>query len=116
MVIPALLHEGKVTRGYIGIGGQNIELPRRVVLYHKLGVERGILVISVEAASAARKAGLVEGDVIVGFDGEPVGSVDELHKFLSHERVGMLSQSDSPGVSRLTILRRNQKIILDIIL
>jgi S1-C subfamily serine protease len=107
MIIPALLREGKVKRGYIGIGGQNVELPRRVVLYHELAVERGILVISVEVSGAAHKAGLIEGDVIVGFDGEPIGSVDELHKFLSHERVGVRS--------RLTILRRNQKVVLDII-
>jgi S1-C subfamily serine protease len=115
IVIPALLRDGKVRRGYIGIGGQNVELPRRVVLYHQLAAERGILVISVEASGAAHKAGLVEGDVIVGFNGEPIGSVDELHKFLSHEGVGVRSRSDSAGVSRLTILRRNQKVFLDII-
>ncbi len=107
MIIPALLREGKVRRGYIGIGGQNVELPRRVVLYHELGVERGILVISIEEKGAAQKAGLVQGDVIVGFDGQPIGSVDELHKFLSYERVGV--------TSRLTVLRRNQKLVLDMI-
>lgn len=107
MVIPALLRDGKVRRGYIGIGGQNVELPRRVVLHHELGVERGILVISTEANSPAQKAGLGEGDVIVGFNGHAIGSVDELHKHLTHEQVGVRS--------RLTILRRNQKYTLDII-
>jgi S1-C subfamily serine protease len=107
LIILALLKDGKVRRGYIGIGGQNVELPRRLVLYHELSKERGILVISIEARSPAQKAGLREGDVIVGFNSQPIGSVDELHKFLTHERVG--------NRQYVTILRQNQKLILDII-
>jgi S1-C subfamily serine protease len=107
LVIPALIKEGKVRRGYIGIGGQNIELPRRLFLYHGLVKEGGILIISTEANSPAQKAGLKEGDVIVGFNSQPIGSVDELHKFLTYERVGVRAY--------VTIVRRNQKLVLDII-
>jgi S1-C subfamily serine protease len=107
MVIPALMKDGKVRRGYIGIGGQNVPIPRRVVLFHELSVESGILVISVEQKSPAQNAGLMEGDVIVGFNNQPIASIDDLHKVLTHEQVGVQSI--------LTILRRNQKIVLNTI-
>ncbi|RUT08566.1 serine protease [Dulcicalothrix desertica PCC 7102] len=107
LIIPSLLKDGKVRRGYIGIGGQNVELPRRLVLYHELNKERGILIISTETKSPAQKAGLREGDVIVGFNSQPIASVDELHKFLTHERVGARQY--------VTILRQNQKLVLEII-
>ncbi|MBD2775302.1 S1C family serine protease [Iningainema tapete] len=107
MVIPALMKYGKVRRGYIGVGGQNVQIPRRVVLFHELSVESGILVISVEEKSPAQKAGLVEGDVIVGFHNQPLASIDDLHKVLTHEQVGVRSP--------LTILRGNRKMLLEII-
>lgn len=104
MVIPPLMKDGKVRRGYIGIGGQNVPIPRRVVLFHELSVESGILVISIEQNSPAQKAGLIEGDVIVGFNNQPLASIDDLHKVLTHEQVGVRSL--------ITILRRNQKLSL----
>jgi S1-C subfamily serine protease len=105
-VIPVLMKDGKVRRGYIGIGGQNVPLSRRVVLFHELAVESGILIISLEANSPAQKAGLIEGDVIVGINGQAIASIDYLHKFLTHEQVGERS--------RLTILRGTEKLVLEI--
>lgn len=40
MILTPLIKDGKIQRGYIGIGGQNVPLPRRVVLFHELSVER----------------------------------------------------------------------------
>lgn len=107
MIIGQLMREGKVRRGYIGVGGQNVPLPRRVVLFHELSLASGVLVISTEENSPAQKAGLVEGDVIVGMDNQPIASIDDLHKVLTHEQVGMRLH--------LTILRRNQKLTFDIV-
>jgi S1-C subfamily serine protease len=42
----------------------------------------------VAANGAASVAGLEEGDVIVGFAGQPVGGIDDLHRLLSTERAG----------------------------
>lgn len=67
----------------------DIPLPRRVVLFHELSVESGVLVISTENDSPAQTAGLVEGDVIVGMNNQPIASIDDLHKLLTHEQVGM---------------------------
>jgi len=106
-VIPVLMKDGKVRRGYIGIGGQNVPLSRRVVLFHELAVDSGILIISLEANSPAQKAGLIEGDVIVGINGQAIASIDDLHKLLTHEQVGERSL--------LTILRRTEKLVLEIV-
>lgn len=107
MILTPLIKDGKIRRGYIGIGGQNVPLPRRVVLFHELSVESGVLVISIENDSPAQQASLVEGDVIVGINNQPITSIDDLHKLLTHDQVGVRSP--------LTILRRTEKLVLDII-
>lgn len=107
MILTPLIKDGKVRRGYIGIGGQNVPLPRRVVLFHELSVESGVLVISIENNSPAQKAGLVEGDVLVGMNNQPIASIDELHKLLTHEQVGVRSP--------LTIIRHSAKLVLNVV-
>ena len=102
-----LIKEGRIKRSYIGLGGQNVQLHRRLVRFHHLPVESGILVLSIEKNSPAQKAGLSEGDVIVGFDGKPVSGIDDLHKVLTEEKVGVRTP--------LTIIRRSEKLVLDII-
>ncbi len=101
-----LIKDGKVRRGYLGIGGQNVDLPRRLVLSYGLGAESGILVVSVEPHSPAERAGVQEGDVIVGYGEQTVASLDDLHRLLVEERVGL-------PVS-LTIIRRGVKQTLEI--
>jgi len=88
MVLPALLRDGRVRRGYLGVAGQNVPLLRRVTRFHKLSQPGGVLVISLEANAPARAAGLREGDIIVSLDTVPVGSLDDLHRLLTEERIG----------------------------
>jgi S1-C subfamily serine protease len=102
-----LIKEGKVRRSYIGVGGQNVVLHRRLIRFYRLPVESGILVVSIEDNSPAKRAGLVEGDVIVGFDGQPTAGIDDLHKVLTEEKVGVRTA--------LTIIRRSEKLVLDIV-
>jgi S1-C subfamily serine protease len=83
-----LIKDGKIRRSYIGVGGQNVKLHRRVIRFHNLPVETGMLVVSVEPQSPAEKAGLQVGDVIVEFAGQPVESIDALHKLLTDSRIG----------------------------
>ena len=83
-----LIKEGRIRRSYIGLGGQNVILHRRVVRFYRLPTESGVLVVSVEENSPAQKAGLVEGDVVIGFDGRPVAGIDDLHKELSRGENG----------------------------
>ena len=105
-VASRLIRDGKVSRSYIGLAGQNVPLPRRVVRFYNLPVESGILVVSFEENSPGRKAGLREGDIIVGFDDRPIAGIDDLHKLLTEERIG--------HKSTLRVLRGTQQLSLDV--
>jgi S1-C subfamily serine protease len=87
-VLPALLRDGRVRRGYLGVAGQDVPLLRRVTRFHRLSQATGVLVISLEQDGPARVAGVREGDIIVSFDAAPVSSLDDLHRTLSEDRIG----------------------------
>ena len=106
-VASRLIRDGKVTRSYIGLAGQNVPLPRRIVRYYNLAVESGILVVSYEGNSPAKKAGVLEGDIIVGFDDHPIAGIDELHKLLAEDRIG--------HKSTLVVIRGIEKLTLEVI-
>jgi S1-C subfamily serine protease len=102
-----LIMHGRIRRAYLGVGGQNVAIPRFVVRAQQLKTETGVLVISVENESPAAQAGLKDGDVIVGLGDSPVRSVDDLHKLLTAARIGSRCE--------LTLLRQTQKILLTVI-
>ena len=106
-VASRLIRDGKVSRSYIGLAGQNVPLPRRVVRYYDLKVESGILVVSFEENSPARKGGVLEGDVIIGVDDYPTPGIDDLHKLLTEGRIGQKSS--------LLVIRGTQKLNLEVI-
>jgi S1-C subfamily serine protease len=87
-VMGKLIHEGRIRRSYLGVAGQNVPLHRRVVRFHGLARESGVLVVSVEANSPAARAGLHHGDLIVAYGDHPVAGVDDLHRLLTEEQAG----------------------------
>jgi S1-C subfamily serine protease len=103
-VASRLIRDGKVSRSYIGVAGQNVPLPRRIVRFYNLAVVSGILVVSFEDNSPARNGGLREGDVIIGMDDQPTAGIDDLHKLLTEDRIGhKCSLSILRGVDKLNI-------------
>jgi S1-C subfamily serine protease len=103
-VVSALIHEGRIRRAYLGVAGQTVPLHRRVVRFHDLTIETAIFVASLEADSPAARAGLREGDLIVGFDGRSTGGIDELHRLLTEERAGRpIPLAVVRGSERLTL-------------
>jgi S1-C subfamily serine protease len=106
-VTSKLIRDGKIRRGVIGVAGQNVPLHRRVVRFFDLPVESGILVVSVEPNGAAQRAGLREGDLVVGFDGQPVAAIDDLHRLLTEARVGVRAP--------LTVIRGTERLTLEVI-
>lgn len=106
-VVSELLRFGKVRRGYIGVAGQNVELPRRMMRFHGLTTGNAVRVSTVEEGSPAQRAGVREGDVIVAFADQPVAGVDDLHRLLSAERVGQ--------AQALVLLRRAEKLTVQLV-
>jgi len=90
-----LIQHGKIRRGYLGIAGQDVRLRPVVVDRYRLPVESGLLVIGVEADSPAERAGILDGDLIVGFGGQPVTGVDALHRLLTEQQVNVPSTGRS---------------------
>ncbi|MGI9088829.1 MAG: S1C family serine protease [Chthoniobacterales bacterium] len=86
-----LIKDGRIRRSSIGVAGQNVPLHPRVVRFHQLPNDRGVLVMEVEPGSPAALAGLQKGDTIVGFKGQPIASIDHLHKHLVASEIGISS-------------------------
>src|ERR1700694_893548 len=102
----ALIREGRVRRAYVGVGGQDTPIGRRMVRHFALAHESGIRVSTVEKGSTDAAAGVHEGDIIVSFDDAAVRSVDDLHRLLTDARIG-------DGVD-IAVLRRDRHLTLRI--
>ncbi len=101
-----LIKDGRIRRGFIGVAGQNVPLHRMLVRGHHLPVSSGVFVAGIEPDSPAARAGLREGDLIVGFNEQPIADIDELHRALTDYQ---------PGIrTTITVLRGAEKIVLDI--
>jgi S1-C subfamily serine protease len=103
-VAARLIREGRVRRCFIGVAGQNVVLPRRLSRFHGLEQGSGVLVQSTGPDGPARKAGLLDGDIIVAADGVTVADIDDLHRVMTEERVGRSMP--------LLVLRKGQKLDL----
>jgi S1-C subfamily serine protease len=89
-VAPRLLEAGRIARGYLGLGLQPIRLEG--------SGEPAVLIVSVDPEGPGRRAGLVQGDILVAFGGEPVQGL--------RQRLG----PDSVGRTvELTILRGGER-------
>jgi S1-C subfamily serine protease len=96
-VVAQLLQHGRIRRSWIGIAGQNVPVPRRLVYEYKLPVDTAILVNDVQKGSPAERAGLAAGDIIVAFGSKNIAGIDELHRLLTAEAANR--------ATTLTILR-----------
>lgn len=99
-----LITNGKVKRPYIGISGKDVteELARR----NNLVV--GVYIASIEDFSAAQKAGLKIGDVIIQADGKNVTTMDELTEIKNTHQIG--------DTLKLKINRNGQELDIELTL
>jgi S1-C subfamily serine protease len=105
VVLTDLIRFGRMRRGYLGIGGADIVLPRRALSRLGLAEERAVHVIRVEAGSPAATAGLREGDVLLALQGKPVTGVASLARMLDSETIGLsceLSVLRGSGIATMT--------------
>ncbi len=87
-----IIMDGKVNRAYLGIAGQLVNLTERIVAVNKLQKKTGVYIFEKVADVNVYNNELRTGDIIVDFDGKPVGSVDDLHKLLKQETIGVEKQ------------------------
>src|SRR5882762_5756003 len=86
-VASRLIRDGRIRRGYIGIAGQNIDVPRTMARANQVAIASAVRVDSVEKGSPAAKAGLEKGDIIVAFGEVATTGVDDLHRVLGEEQI-----------------------------
>ena len=105
-VVGKLIHEGRIRRSFLGVAGQNVPLHRRVVRFHDLPLESAVFVVGVEPNSPGERAGLRDGDMIVGFDGKPIAGIDDLHRLLTED----LADKDTT----LLVVRGSERLALNV--
>ncbi len=101
-VIPDLMREGRVVRGFLGLAGQTIPFPKGAAARYGIKVPAGIQIVQIVPGGPAEKAGLRAGDVILSVDGKDAPSVDAIHRILDGKSIGRESQ--------LRVLRRGEVI------
>jgi S1-C subfamily serine protease len=78
-VVNEILARGRVARGYLGVGLQPVELPDH---------QKGLIVLSLEAAGPAAQAGILIGDILLELGGKPVADTDDIQLVLEGHPVG----------------------------
>lgn len=87
-IADALVKDGRIKRGYLGIRSQPVEIPDAVQRSLKREQGTGLLIVGVENNSPASKGGLMVGDILIGVAGTPVHHHDELFTSLNGEVAG----------------------------
>lgn len=94
-------------KGYLGISGINVTSD----VANMYGMPQGVYVTQVYAGTAAADAGMLNGDIITGFDGSTVGSMEDLQGYLEYYEIGetvkvtvMRAENGSYAEKELTVV------------
>ena len=85
-VLASLRANGRVRRGFLGIGAYPVALPPSLAT--EAGQEVGLLIISVHPGGPAEQAGLMLGDALLSLDGQVVTHLGQLQALLDEEHIG----------------------------
>src|SRR6201987_1418067 len=103
-VLGELVRHGRVRRAFIGIAAQQTAIPQRRRRAAGLEQDGAVMVSTVEPDSAAARAGLRPGDIIVALDGVTIAGADDLVRALSGDKIGRSVAFDVlRGTERLTV-------------
>lgn len=105
-VLAELLARGRVRRSYLGVGGATRPLDRRLARAHGVLAASAVEVLSVEAGSPAARAGVRDGDLIIGLGAAAITSVDELVRALRPVAAGTAAP--------LRLVRRGQLTVVEV--
>ncbi len=99
-IVESLLASGKVSRGRLGVGIQDLDAELAAAL--GLPAPRGVLVVDVEPGAPAAAAGLRRGDVILSVNGQEVDSTGRLRN--------LIASAGANGTARLALLRDGRRV------
>ena len=103
-VLGELVRHGRVRRAFIGISAQQTAIPPRRRRAAELDQASAVMVATVESGSAADRAGLKAGDIVLSLDGQAITGADDLIRALTGERIGRSVAFDVlRGTERLTV-------------
>jgi S1-C subfamily serine protease len=103
-VAARLMRDGFVRRSRLGLSAQTVPIDTRIIRAHDLPTRTGAMVTGVETGSPAEEAGFRQGDVVIRAGDAIVTGVDDLHRWLTGERIGVPSE--------VTVLRRARPLVL----
>jgi S1-C subfamily serine protease len=106
-VASRLIRDGRIRRAYVGIAGQNVDVPRAIARFNQLAVTSGVLVTSVEPKSPAETSGFKKGDIILAFAEVSITGVDDLHRLLSEDYIDR--------AARVVVLRQGERRTLHVV-
>lgn len=102
-----LMRDGRVRRSRLGIATQTVPVLTRLRRALDLSQATGALVTEVTPDGPASRAGVLAGDVVVGFAGVAVGGVDDLHRLLTGDWAGRNAE--------IEVMRRGERTVLTIV-
>ena len=85
-VLDPLLAEGRIARGWLGVGLQQVRVPDR--MREVAGRDVGMMVVGLATGSPAEQAGVLPGDIVLEVDGKQTGRARGLGSALTPERIG----------------------------
>ncbi|MBV9756544.1 MAG: serine protease [Alphaproteobacteria bacterium] len=87
-VLEPLLGQGRVDRGWLGVGLQPVELPEEQRA--ACGRDAGLMVVSLVAGAPAALAGIIQGDILLDLNGNPVNHLRAVRGALDEGRIGQV--------------------------
>jgi len=87
-VVKTLLKEGRIPRGYLGVGLQPVRLPEALRQSLHRQEKTAAIILEVEPNGPGHNAGLVIGDILVEMDGKPVVHLESIQAHLHSENIG----------------------------
>ncbi len=83
-----LIMHGKVKRAQLSVAAHPVNLTQRMIGANQLKTRTGVYVFEILRDAQINNSQVLEGDIIVEFEGKPVGTVDNLHKYLTEDTIG----------------------------
>ena len=109
--VDQLLARGHVFRGYLGAGLQTMKQERASDGSQASGIRRGVLVVSIDPNGPSARAGMLVGDIVTAWNGQPIERVREVMRLLGPESIGStvdlgLIRGGAPSALRVVIGER----------